>query len=256
MNSSDPFPTCEVALLPGERVDDLQRNGMKIIQKTDKFRFGTDAVLLSDFALVRKNDRVIDLGTGTGAIALLIAGRHEENRIDAVELQPDMAEMAERSVLLNGLQNRVAVHAMDMRNAPSEFGFGKFDCAVCNPPYSKIGAALQSERENQLLSRHESNISIEDICKCAAALLKTGGRFSVVFPAQRAFEMMSAMQTANLAPKRVRTVHGTSAHAPRLILIDGVKNGGAQLHWLEPLILKNADGTPTEEWYRIYGREE
>lgn len=254
MNSSVPFPICEPELHAGERLDDLQNGGMKIIQKTDAFRFGTDAVLLSDFARVRKNERVIDLGTGTGAIALLIAGRHKDAAIDAVEIQPDMAEMAQRSVALNGLQAQIRVHAMDMRCAPDALGHGKFDCAVCNPPYSKIGAALASVRENQRLSRHESEISIAEICRCAAALLKTGGRFSVVFPAQRAFEMMTAMQAASLAPKRIRTVHGTSLHAPRLILIDSVKNGGAQLHWMEPLILKNTDGTNTEEWLRIYGR--
>ncbi|MBQ3080292.1 MAG: tRNA1(Val) (adenine(37)-N6)-methyltransferase [Clostridia bacterium] len=243
-----------IELKENERIDDLQCENMKIIQRTDAFRFGTDAVLLSDFVLLKKGERLIDLGTGTGAIAILAAAHHKENRIDAVEIQEDMAEMAARSVSLNNLQDRVFVHALDMRDAPKNLGYGAFDAAVCNPPYSKEGAALASVRDNQRLSRHEGDITIEEICKTAAKLLKTGGRFSVVFPAQRMFEMMSAMQGARLAPKRVRTVHGTSLHAPRLVLIDSVKEGGAQLHWMPPLILKNIDGTYTEEWKRIYGQ--
>ncbi|MBR3929854.1 MAG: tRNA1(Val) (adenine(37)-N6)-methyltransferase [Clostridia bacterium] len=244
----------EIALLEGERIDDLQYNGMKIIQKENAFRFGTDAVLLSDFALVRKNDRVADLGTGTGAIALLIAAHHETSQIDAIEIQEDMAEMAQRSVCMNHIENRVRVHCMDLRKAAKNLGYGKFDQVVCNPPYSKEGAALQSIRENQRLSRHEGDTTIGEICSSAAALLKTGGRFSVVFPAQRAFEMMCEMKKTNLAPKRIRCIQGTKNHAPRLILIDSVKNGGEQLHWLPPLILKNEDGSETEEWFRIYGR--
>ena len=196
----------------------------------------------------------MDLGTGTGAIALLCAAHHPDAQIHAVEIQEDMAEMAQRSVSLNGLNDRVYVHAMDMRNAAAVLGYGAFECTVCNPPYSKEGTAIQSIRENQRLSRHEGDITIEEICLSAAKLLKTGGRFSVVFPAQRMFEMMTAMQSARLSPKRVRTVHGTIDHAPRLVLIDSVKMGGAQLHWLPPLILKNRDGTPTDEWLRIYGR--
>lgn len=251
---SDPLATSEITLLEGERVDDLQYNGMKIIQKTDAFRFGTDAVLLADFALVRKNDRVADLGTGTGAIAILIAAHHETAQVDAVEIQADMAEMAERSVRMNRISGRVRVHSMDLRKAAEKLGYGKFDQVVCNPPYSKEGAALVSVRENQRLSRHEGDTTIGEICQAAAKLLKTGGRFSVVFPAQRAFEMMLEMQKSNLAPKRIRCVQGTKNHAPRLMLIDSVKNGGEQLHWLPPLILKNEDGSETEEWFRIYGR--
>lgn len=251
---SDPLHISEITLLEGERVDDLQYNGMKIIQKTNAFRFGTDAVLLADFALVRKNDRVADLGTGTGAIALLIAAHHENAQIDAVEIQEDMAEMAARSVSMNHVSERVRIHNMDLRNAPGSLGCGRFDQVVCNPPYSKEGAALQSVRENQRLSRHEGDTTIGEICRSAAQLLKTGGRFSVVFPAQRAFEMMCEMKNSHLAPKRIRCVQGTKNHAPRLILIDSVKMGGEQLHWLPPLILKNEDGSETEEWFRIYGR--
>lgn len=254
MNLSDPSIISDIRLLEGERVDDLQYNGMKIIQKTNAFRFGTDAVLLSDFALIRKNDRIADLGTGTGAIALLIAAHHENAQVDAIEIQEDMAEMAERSVRMNKIAERVRIHAMDLRCAAEKLGYGKFDQVVCNPPYSKEGAALASVSLNKRLSRHEGDTTIGEICFSAASLLKTGGRFSVVFPAQRAFEMMCEMKKANLAPKRVRCVQGTKNHAPRLILIDSVKNGGEQLHWLPPLILKNEDGSETEEWFRIYGR--
>ena len=237
----------------GERIDDLQREGLRILQKAKGFRFGTDAVLLSDFAFVRKWDNVADFGTGTGVIALLIAARHPLARVHAIELQSDMADMARRSVKMNGLEDRVSVYEGDLRDSPAMLGFGCLDAVVCNPPYNDPERSLPPEDENRLFSRSGSSVTIDEICRAAFLVLKSGGRLSVVFPAQGMLEMMNAMQKARLAPKRVRTVHGTAGHAPRLILIDAVKGGGSQLHWMPPLILKNADGTETEEYRRIYG---
>ena len=236
----------------GERIDDLQRGGLKILQKEHGFRFGTDAVLLSDFALIRRRERVADFGTGTGVIALLIAARHPDVRLDAIELQPDMADMARRSVEMNGLQDRITVHEGDLRDAPQMLGCGRLDAVICNPPYNDPGRSLPPEDENRLISRSSSAVTVDEICQSAFLTLKSGGRLSMVFPAQGMLELMDAMQRARLAPKRVRTVHGTLAHAPRLVLIDAVKQGGSQLHWLPPLILNNPDGTETEEYRRIY----
>lgn len=255
MSSSDQCPISKVPIGAEERVDDLQFRALSIIQKRDAFRFGTDAVLLSDFALVRKRDLVADLGTGTGVVALLMAAHHEGIQVDALELQPEMAEMAARSVTMNDMDKRVRVHCMNMLDAPRTLGYNRYDGVVCNPPYSKAGAALLPKNENQRISRMETQITIEEICQTAFALLKSGGRFSVVFPAQRMLEMMNAMQKARLAPKRVRCVQGTIHHAPRLVLIDAVKQGGEQLHWLSPLIMYETDGSPSAEWKRIYGAQ-
>ena len=239
-------------LLPGERLDDLQCQGLKIIQRRDAFRFGTDSVLLADFAAPRKRDVAVDLGCGTGAIALLMAGHQPNLRVDAVELQIEIADMAKRSVALNGLEARVRVHCLDMREAWRALGAGKFSLAVCNPPYGRSGAALESQNEAKRIARHEGDLTPADLAKSAAMLLKNGGRFCAVYPAPRAYELMRAMDGAGIAPKRVRTVHGVAGRTPKFVLLEGVKGGGEGLHWLTPLVLRNEDGTFTEEWHRIY----
>ena len=240
-------------LKPGERLDDLQCGGLKLIQRPDAFRFGTDSVLRADFANPKKKDIAVDLGCGTGAIAHLMAGHVPELSVDAVELQEEIADMARRSVELNGLQDRVRVHRMDMREAWRTLGAGRYTLAVCNPPYGKIGAALESQNEAKRLARHEGGLTPADIARSAAMLIKNGGRFCVIYPAPRAFEMMRAMYENGLAPKRIRTVHGVMGRAPKFVLMDAVKGGGEGLHWLKPLVLRRADGSFTEEWHRIYG---
>ena len=239
-------------LLPGERLDDLQCQGLKIIQRRDAFRFGTDSVLLADFAAPRKRDVAVDLGCGTGAIALLMAGHQPNLRVDAVELQIEIADMAKRSVALNGLEARVRVHCLDMREAWRALGAGKFSLAVCNPPYGRSGAALESQNEAKRIARHEGDLTPADLAKSAAMLLKNGGRFCAVYPAPRAYELMRAMDGAGIAPKRMRTVHGVAGRTPKFVLLEGVKGGGEGLHWLTPLVLRNEDGMFTEEWHRIY----
>lgn len=255
MNLSAQFPISNVILNPDERLDDLQYNGYRIIQKKSGFRFGTDAVLLSDFVKLRKRDRVMDLGTGTGIIAILLAIHHPEVRLDAVEIQLDMADMAQRSVLMNGLSDRVNIRAMDLKNAPQFYGHGTFDGVVCNPPYSRENSSIHPISENHRLSRIECGTDIRQICECAKRLLKSGGRFAAVFPAQRMLELTNAMEQERLMPKRIRTVHAGPDRAPRLVLVDAVKDGGSHLEWLPPLFLKNMDGMPSEEWKRIYGQE-
>ena len=239
-------------LLPGERLDDLQCNGLKLIQRQDAFRFGTDSVLLADFANPRKNDRAVDLGCGTGAIALLMAAHVPGLRVDAVELQPEIADMARRSVALNGMEDRVRVTCGDMRTLWRALGAESRTLAVCNPPYGRAGAALESLSEARRIARHEGDLAPSDIARAASMLIKNGGRFCVIYPAPRAFEMMRAMQEHRLAPKRIRTVHGVEGRAPKFVLMDAVKGGGEGLHWLEPLMLRRADGSFTDEWHRIY----
>ena len=244
------------ALRPGERLDSLQHETLQIIQRADAFRFGTDAVLLADFAGAKSGDRVVDMGTGTGVIAILMASRQPNSTYAALEIQPDMADMAARSVILNGMDDRVEVKQCDFREAARLYGYGRFSLAVCNPPYGKAGGALLSQTDSPRIARHESDCTVDDVTASAFDLLKTGGRLAVVFPASRAFEMMFAMRTHRLEPKRVRTVHATADREPKLVLIEAVKDGGSMLHWLPPLILNEADGTPTAEWKRIYRIEE
>ena len=221
-------------LNPGERLDDLQVGGLKLIQRPDAFRFGTDSVLLADFAAPRRDEIAVDLGCGTGAIALLMAGHQARMRVDGVELQPDVADMAGRSVALNGLQSRMRVYCLDMREAWRTLGAGRYSLAVCNPPYGRSGAALESRSEAFRIARHE-------------------GELTVIYPAPRAYELMRAMDEAGIAPKRLRTVHGVEGRVPKFVLLEGVKQGGEGLHWLPPLVLRNEDGSFSGEWHRIYG---
>ena len=163
-----------------------------------------------------------------------------------------MADMARRSVQINGMQGQIEVRCCDFREAAQYYGYGRFSLAVCNPPYGKAGGALTSQTDARRIARHESSCTVEDVTSSACALLKTGGRLAVIFPAARAFEMMFAMKNARLEPKRVRTIHSAPGREPKLVLIEAVKDGGSMLHWLPPLILNNEDGTPTDECKRIY----
>ena len=246
----------DVELKPGERLDDLQLSGLRLIQRPDAFRFGTDSVLLAEFAAPKRTDRAVDLGCGTGAIAMLMATHCPGLHVDAVELQPEIADMAARSVRLNAMEARIAVHAMDMRAAWRTLGAEKFSVVVCNPPYGRAGGGLVSASDTNRIARHEGELRPEDVALAASKLLKSGGKLCVVYPAPRAFEMMTAMEKNRLAPKRIRTVHGVEGRAPRFVLLDAVKDGGSMLHWLEPLNLRRADGSFTAEWRRIYRMEE
>lgn len=235
-----------------ERVDDLQRNGLRIIQSPTAFRFGMDAVLLADFTRLRPHDRVADLGTGTGILPLLLSQKEESVVFDAVELQPDMADMAGRSVRLNGLEERIRVHAMDMRKAYETFGRQSMDAVVCNPPYGKLGGTLRSETSSILLARHETDCTIDDVAASCAALLKNHGRLSIVFPAQRMLELCDALRAHRLEPKRIRVVCAHVDKPPYLVMVEAMKNAKPQLLWQPPLVVYHADGSETEEIKKIY----
>ena len=240
-------------LLPGERIDDLMRNGLKLIQQEDGFRFGTDSVLLADFAIYGRMERVADLGTGSGILPILMADACPGARFDAIELDAAAANRARRSVEMNGLAGRIRVHCMDMRVAAQNLGYGAFGACVCNPPYGKKGGALASARQDIRLARHEGEVSIEDVCACAAQLLKNGGRLSVVFPAPRANELLRAMEGARLAPKRMRLVHPFVDREPNMVLLEACRGGRPRMTVEKPLIVYREPGVYMEEIYEIYG---
>ena len=240
---------------PHERVDDLQFCDLKIIQDPNAFCFGMDAVLLADFAQIRPRENVADLGTGTGIITLLLAGRDKTASFDAIEIQPDMADMAARSVKLNGLEGRINVHCMDMADAADVLGMCKRSLVVCNPPYGRQGETLLNPSKEKRIARHEETCTIETVCKAAARLLKNGGRFCIVFPAQRMLELMDALRSVRLEPKRFRLVYPKASKAPNLVLIEAIKDARPMLHPMPPLIVYDEQGKPTGELRRIYHQE-
>lgn len=242
-------------ILEGERLDDLQRNGLRILQRTEGFRFGTDAVLLADFAGVKKGEHVADIGTGTGVLPLLLSARAEGTTFDAFEIQSEVADMARRSVLVNGLEERIRVHNIDCREAAKTIGYECCQLVVTNPPYTKGGAGLVSPLEQRALSRSDSDCEIGEWIAACARLLKNGGRLCCVFPAPRFLELCDAMRGSKVEPKRVRFVVARETSAPKLVLTEGLKGGRPGLHMQPMLITHDAQGNFTKEMRRIYGEE-
>lgn len=237
-----------------ERVDDLQRNGLRIIQRPDGFCFGMDAVLLADFTRLNRRDQVADMGTGTGILSLLLSQNEPTATFEAFEWQADMADMASRSIVLNGLEERIHVYACDMRMAWEKIGRESVNAVVCNPPYGKQGGTLTNETAEVLLARHETSCTIGDVAKACAAVLRNHGRLSMVFPATRFLELCDALRENRLEPKRVRMVCAKASRAPYLVLVEAMKNARPALLWLPPLIVYTEGGEETEELKRIYHR--
>lgn len=236
-----------------ERIDDLQRGGLRVIQRADAFRFGTDAVLLADFAAPRRHDRVCDLGTGTGIIPLLLYARENTISADAVEIQPDMADMAARSMAMNGLNEKIRVLPGDLRSIRTLLPHARYDLVTCNPPYGKAGGTLLNPDASKRLARHEESCAIEDVACAAAWLLQNGGRLSCVFPAARMIELSDAMRKYRMAPKRIRMVHSRVEKAAHLCLMEGMLDARPGLIIEPPLVIYDENNAYTPELRRIYG---
>ena len=240
-------------LLPGERVDDLERKGYRIIQDPEKFCFGMDAVLLSDWADAKKGDRVLDLGTGTGIIPILMAARTEAGQLSGLEILPEMAEMAGRSVLLNNLQDRIDIVEGDICRASEIFGSSSFDVVTSNPPYMTGGSGLKNPDTTKAIARHELLCKLEDVVREAARVLKPGGHFYMVHRPFRLVEIIKTMTAYKLEPKRMRMVHPFADREPNMLLIEGIKGAGRQLNVEKPLVVYESPGKYTAEIHRIYG---
>jgi tRNA1(Val) A37 N6-methylase TrmN6 len=245
----------EIRILENERLDDLQCKGLNLLQKKDGFCFGVDAVLLSHFAAVSRNDEVIDLGTGTGIIAVLLAAKKEPGRVVGLEIQPDMAEMAARSVALNRLEHKVEIVCGDIREAVGLFGAASFDAVVSNPPYMGRGGGLLNPADTKAVARHELLCTLEDVVSTASKLLRTGGKFSMVHRPQRLADIIYLMRSNSIEPKRLRMVHPSPGKKPNLVLIGGTRNGNPELTVQEPLYIYDGNGNYSKEIDEIYGRD-
>lgn len=243
----------EKLVLQDEAIDDLQ-NGYKIIQKTHSFRYGVDAVLLADFANIKKEHSVIDLGTGTGIIPILIYARKKPSEITAVEIQQDMAEMAERSIKLNGLEDSIKVLCMDLKDTPVILGKAKYDCVVTNPPYVKKECGINNPSETKAIARFEVMCTLEELLKTAKELLKPGGKLYMVHRTDRLADIIFEMRNNGIEPKRIRFVHPSIGKRPNLLLIEGARGGNKELKFMDPLYIHDEKGNYTEEIYKIYGR--
>lgn len=246
----------DILLKEWERIDDLQYKGLRIIQDTRGFCFGIDAVLLANFADIKKGNKVIDLGTGTGVIPILIAGKTDASQIIGIEIQTDMAEMAQRSIVLNNLEKRVQIVEGDLRNCVDVFGAGICDIVVSNPPYMNQGGGLINPYDAKAISRHEIQCTLEDVVSVGSKLLKNGGKFNMVHRPERLVDIIWLMRNYRLEPKRLRFVHPSIGKRANLILIEGLKNGKPQLKMMKPLYVYGDNGKYTDEINKIYGRDE
>ena len=236
-----------------ERVDDLQRNGYRIIQDPGRFCFGMDAVLLSGFAVVRKGERVLDLGTGTGIIPLLLCGRTKGDSFIGLEIQPESADMARRSVELNGLQHRIQILQGDLKEADRIFGKGSFRVVTCNPPYMTADHGLQNLELPKAIARHEVLCTLEDVILQASLLLQPGGRFYLVHRSFRLAEIMVCLCRHGLEPKRMKLVHPYVDREPNMVLLEALKGGRPRITVEKPCIIFQEPGVYTEELRTTYG---
>ena len=227
----------EVKLKAGERIDELQRNGYQIIQNENGFCFGMDAVLLSGFARVKKGEQALDLGTGTGIIPILLEAKTEGRHFTGLEIQETSADMAQRSVCLNDLQEKVRIVQGDIKSATELFGKGSMDVVTSNPPYMT----------GQILC------TLEDVIGQASALLKENGRFYMVHRPFRLAEIMVMMSRYRLEPKRMKLVYPFVDKEPNMVLIEGLKGGRPRITVEKPLIVYEKPGVYTSEIYDIYG---
>jgi tRNA1Val (adenine37-N6)-methyltransferase len=244
-----------IELMDNERIDDLQYKGLKLIQKKDGFCFGVDAVLLANFADIKKGDRVIDLGTGTGIISVLLAGKTEAEKVTGLEIQPQVAEMAERSIKLNNLESRVNIVCGDIKNTVQHFGASSFDAVVTNPPYMNNGGGLVNPTDSLAIARHEIMCTLEDVIKASSKLLKPGGRFAMVHRPDRLVDIIFLMRTCGIEPKFIRFVHPSPYKKANILLIKGTRGGKPQLKMMEPLYVYDEKGDFSKEIDEIYNRD-
>lgn len=242
-----------IDLKDNERLDDLQRNGYQIIQNKDKFCFGMDAVLLAGFSHVKEGEVVLDLGTGTGIIPILLEARTEGKHFTGLEIQPEMAEMAGRSVAYNHLEEKISIVTGDIREASQLFGAASFDVVTSNPPYMNDAHGLKNPDLPKAIARHEVLCTLDDVVREAARLLRPGGRFYMVHRPHRLIEIVTALTSYKLEPKRMKLVHPYVEKEANMVLIEAVRGGKSMIKVEAPIIVYKEPGVYTDEIYEIYG---
>lgn len=244
-------------ILSNERVDDLQLNGLKIIQNPEWFCFGTDAVLLSDFAAkgIKKDAVILDMCSGNGIISLLLSAKSAAKKIYSLEVQKDVSEMAKRSVLMNGLEGKISGICGDLKDGESIFGRSFFNNIICNPPYKEFGGGLVNKNDPVTIARHEILCSLEDIIRVSSILLKPYGKLSLIHRPERLADILCLMREYKIEPKRLRFIHPSPSKTAAMIMVEGAYCGGRKLHLEPPLYIYKEKGVYSDEINEIYGRK-
>ena len=241
-----------IELKDGERLDDLQCNGLRIIQNEKLFCFGMDAVLLTGFTRVKEGERVLDLGTGTGIIPLLLSAKTKGEHFTGLEISNSSADMARRSVRLNGLEQRIEIIQGDIKEAGELFAPASFDVVTSNPPYMIGQHGLINSDLEKAAARHEILCTLEDVVRAAARLVRSGGRFCLVHRPFRLAEIIRVLSRYRLEPKRMRLVYPYADREPNMVLIESVRGGNPRMTVEKPLIVYEKAGVYTSEIMELY----
>lgn len=236
-----------------ERIDDLQRNGYQIIQNEKTFRFGMDAVLLSGFVKVKPGEKVLDLGTGTGIIPILLEAKTDGEHFTGLEIQDEAADMAARSVALNHLEEKISIVNGDIKEASRIFSAASFDVVTTNPPYMNASHGLKNPNRTKAIARHEVLCSLDDVVREASKVLKPGGRLYMVHRPHRLIEIITSMTQYKLEPKRMKFVHPFLEKEANMVLIEAIKGAKSMIKVEAPIIVYQEQGVYTDEIYEIYG---
>lgn len=235
-----------------ETLEDLQINGFSVIQKKEGFRFGMDAVLLANFAKLKKRDEVVDLCSGTGIIPFVIMAKNSISKITGVEIQDEMVEMANRTARYNNVNDKAYFVNGDLKDKDLIKTLGKVDVVTVNPPYKLKDSGLINLDDRNSIARHEICCTLKDVVEAASILLKDKGRFYMVHRPERIADIICEMRSYNIEPKLIKIVHPSIKKRANLILIEGQKNGGNFLKWDTALYVYDENGQYTEDMNRIY----
>lgn len=242
-------------LMPNERIDELELNNLKIIQKNDGFCFGIDSVLLSDFARkIKNNSKVLDLGTGTGILGILLCAKTNLKQITGIEIQKDIADMATRSIQLNNLQGEFDILNCNIKDIDKLLKIDSYDAIVTNPPYKKPNSGKINENKTKLISRHEIEANLDDFIRISFKMLKDKGTLYMVHRAERIVDILSTMRKYKMEPKRIRFVYSNKNSESKLVLLEATKNAKPFVKIERPLYVYNENGDYTQELLQIYNK--
>ena len=240
-------------LKDNERLDDLQ-NGTYVIQRKDSFCFGVDAVLLAHFPVIKNSDRVLDMGTGCGVIPVIMSSINEKASFTGMEIQPEIADTARRSVEYNGLNDRIRIVEGDIKEAVTIFGAASFSLITCNPPYMPPANGKENENEAVAIARHEIKVNLEEIIARASKLLKFGGKLCMIHRPSRLMEMLELMRSYRLEPKRMQLVHPYAEKEATMVLVEAASGGKPYMRVEPPIIIYDKNGNYTQQVLDIYGK--
>lgn len=238
----------------GETLDDLQLKDICIIQKRGGFRFGIDAVLLANFANVKKKHKVMDLCTGTGIVPFIIKGKKEPQKIVGLEIQNEFVEMANRSIKINGFNDTMEFLHGDLKDKELLKSIGRFDVVTVNPPYKLEKSGIVNPNDKYAIARHEVMCNLDNVIEACRIVLKDNGRLYMVHRPERLADIFCIMRKYKIEPKRVQMVHPNTKKSANILLVEGQRDGGAYLKWEPPIYVYNNDGSFSKEINEIYGR--